>query len=200
MRIMNTDNAISLGNLMYAKEYGKVIVEGQKMLRENPHDAGVHVSLMDAFYKLRDTNPTYLDQSTEHARLAIIYGHDTGYAHKRLAMNLMNTAQYHKALQLCDMVMMPEFSFSTHGCGKVSYFGDIALRAMKKLSKATDSPKDVLFTKKQIDSIISMTKKHKEREAEAREVLKAAGEALDDGRMSEHKRLMNKYHRIQASL
>ena len=185
---------------MYSKQYDVVITEGLRMLESSPKDAGIHVQLMDAFYKLRDTNPTYLDQSTEHARLAIIYGHDTGYAHKRLAMNLMNTAQYHKALQLCDMVMMPEFSFSTHGCGKVSYFGDIALRAMKKLGKETDSPKDVLFTKKQIDSIISMTKKHKEREAEAREVLKAAGEALDDGRMSEHKRLMNKYHRIQASL
>lgn len=197
---MNSNDSISLGNLMYSKQYDVVITEGLRMLESSPKDAGIHVQLMDAFYKLRDTNPTYLDQSTEHARMAIIYGHDTGYAHKRLAMNLMNTAQYHKALQLCDMVMMPEFSFSTHGCGKVSYFGDIALRAMKKLGKATDSPKDVLFTKKQIDSIISMTKKRKEREAEARDVLKAAGEALDDGRMSEHKRLMNKYHRIQASL
>ncbi len=197
---MNSNDSISLGNLMYSKQYDVVITEGLRMLESSPKDAGIRVQLMDAFYKLRDTNPAYLDQSTEHARLAIIYGHDTGYAHKRLAMNLMNTAQYHKALQLCDMVMMPEFSFSTNGCGKVSYFGDIALRAMKKLSKAADSPKDVLFTKKQIDSIISMTKKHKEREAEAREVLKAAGEALDDGRMSEHKRLMNKYHRIQASL
>lgn len=197
---MNSNDSISLGNLMCSKQYDVVITEGLRMLESSPKDAGIHVHLMDAFYKLRDTNPDYLNQSTEHARLAIIYGHDTGYAHKRLAMNLMNTAQYHKALQLCDMVMMPEFSFSTHGCGKASYFGDIALRAMKKLSKATDSPKDVLFTKKQIDSIISMTKKHKEREAEAREVLKAAGEALDDGRMSEHKRLMNKYHRIQASL
>lgn len=197
---MNSNDSISLGKLMYSKQYDVVITEGLRMLESSPKDAGIHVQLMDAFYKLRDTNPTYLDQSTEHARLAIIYGHDTGYAHKRLAMNLMNTAQYHKALQLCDMVMMPEFSFSTHGCGKVSYFGDIALRAMKKLGNATDSPKDMLFTKKQIDSIISMTKKHKEREAEAREVLKAAGEALDDGRMSEHKRLMNKYHRIQASL
>lgn len=197
---MNPNDSILLGNLMYSKQYDVVITEGLRMLESSPKDAGIHVQLMDAFYKLRDTNTTYLDQSTEHARLAIIYGHDTGYAHKRLAMNLMNTAQYHKALQLCDMVMMQEFSFSTHGCGKVSYFGDIALRAMKKLGKAKDSPKDVLFTKKQIDSIISMTKKHKEREAEAREVLKAAGEALDDGRMSEHKRLMNKYHRIQASL
>lgn len=197
---MNTKNAISLGNLMYAKEYEKVIVEGQKMLRENPQDAGVHVSLMDAFYKLREVNPSYFNLSTEHARLAILYGHDTGYAHERLMKNLMASKKYNRAMQLCSLIMRPDFSFDRHGCGDTAYFGKQSLKAMKMLDKATDTDADVLFTEKQISSIIRQTQKRIEREAEVQRIWERVERAWEAGRDAEYDRLLKQYHKLQASL
>lgn len=199
---MNTDNAISLGNLMYAKEYGKVIVEGQKMLRENPQDAGVHVMLMDAYFKMRSADWSNVQRSADHAKAAILLGHDTGYCHERLLKDLREMDYYYQALQLCLMVMRPDFEFSSRGCGKKDYYAKAAATVRKRIDqgRAKDNPDAVVFTPQQIERLILLTRHHKQREADAQKLWIKVQAAWEAGHDAEYDRLLKQYHKLQASL
>lgn len=145
---------IKVGNLTYEKKYREAIEYGLELLKQTPHDCGVHESLMDAYFKARKEDPTYLDKSTYHARLAILYGHHTGYCEERLAKNLDRTKMYHQSIQLYDLILRDDFHFSKHGCGRKEVFAARKDKIIAKLHQAKDPENDILFTQEEIVFII----------------------------------------------
>lgn len=143
-----------IGNLIFEKKYHEAIQYGLSLLERNPTDCGVHVNLMDAYFKARNDNPQYLNKSTYHARLAILYGHHTGYAEDRLAKNLDRAKYYHQSLQLYDLILRDDFHFSPHGCGKKEIFAQRRNKALQRIDIAQDSKNNVLFTPDEISTII----------------------------------------------
>ena len=116
--------SVMLGNMIFEKKYQEAINLGLELLKKTPEDSGVHINLMDAYFKLREQHPDYINKSNYHAKQAIIYGHNTGYAEERLAKNLDKEKKYHLSLQLYNLILNTEgFHFSTHGCGNIAYSG-----------------------------------------------------------------------------
>lgn len=144
-----------MGNLIFEKKYQEAIKLGLYLLKETPNDPGVHINLMVAYFKSRDTNPAYFDKSTEHAKLAMLCGHHTGMAEDRLAKNLDKCKLFHQSLQLYNLILdNPDFHFSTHGMGHGIDFNKRREAVLKKMDKAADTDSDILFTPDEITKII----------------------------------------------
>lgn len=143
-----------IGNLIFAKKFHEAIELGKKLLEKTPNSDGVHVNLMDAYFKVRNENPIFLDKSIEHARLAMLYGHNTGYVQERLVINLEKLGKINQALQVCNIVLIDQFHFSTHGFGNKDDFTKRKEKLIKKLSKPTDNEDRVLFTDEEISFLI----------------------------------------------
>ena len=189
--------SLSLYNLFYEKKYSEVIEQGLIKLDECNEDAGVHLVLMDAYFKLRDENESNIIACAKHAKLAILYGHNTGHAHDRLLKTLKTFKHYHQALQLCDLVLKPDFAFWNTGAGSKDSYAKAKEQITKLLPKATDTPKDVLFSKEQIKSIISAQKERLRLKREGEKLFKQADKAYWAGNDSEYQRLMKAYRDIQ---
>lgn len=144
----------SIGNLIFEKKFHEAIELGNKLLEKTPHSAGVHVNLMDAYFKVRNENQIFLDKSVDHAKLAMLYGHNTGYAQERLAINLEKLGKVNQAIQVCNIVLLEQFHFSTYGGGNKEEFSKRKEKLIIKLSKATDSENSVLFTDDEISFLI----------------------------------------------
>ncbi len=144
----------SIGNLIFEKKFHEAIELGNKLLEKTPHSAGVHVNLMDAYFKVRNENQIFLDKSVDHAKLAMLYGHNTGYAQERLAINLEKLGKVNQAIQVCNIVLSEQFHFSTYGGGNKEEFSKRKEKLIIKLSKATDSENSVLFTDDEISFLI----------------------------------------------
>jgi hypothetical protein len=153
----------SMGNLVYEKKYHEAIEFGKKLLTETPYSAGVHINLMDAYFKVRDENPMFYDKHIEHARLAMLYGHNTGYAQKKLAVGLEKQNKIYQALQICNIVLDEKFHFSKHGCGSKDEFLKRKERLLKKVNKSTDNKNSEIFTNNEISSIIKNIQQEEER-------------------------------------
>jgi hypothetical protein len=143
-----------IGNLIFEKKYHEAIKLGNKLLVQTPYSAGVHVNLMDAYFKVRDENPSFYDKCIEHARLAMLYGHNTGYVQERLAISLEKQGKINQALQICNIVLLDKFQFSRHGCGNKDEFLKRKMKLFNKINKAVDKEVDVLFTNDEISKIL----------------------------------------------
>lgn len=145
----------SMGNLVFEKKYQEAIDLGLKLLEETPDDCGVHINLMNAYFKGRELSPDYLDKSTYHAKKSILLGHHTGYAEERLAKNLDKAKLYHQSLQLYNLILdNKEFHFSPGGCGNSIDFAKRRDAVLKKMDKALDTENDILFTQDEINQIV----------------------------------------------
>ena len=153
----------SIGNLVYEKKYHEAIELGKKLLAETPDSAGVHVNLMDAYFKIRDENPNFYDKSIEHARFAMLYGHNTGYIQKKLAIGLEKQKKIHQAIQICDIVLSSKFHFSRHGCGNKDEFKIRKEKLLKKINGSEDSKESTVFTTDEIHFIIEQIRQDEER-------------------------------------
>lgn len=154
----------SMGNLIFEKKYQEAIDLGLKLLEQTPNDCGVHVNLMDAYFKGRELSPDYLDKSTYHAKKSILLGHHTGYAEERLAKNLDKAKLYHQSLQLYNLILDKEgFHFSLNGCGNCIDFEKRRESILKKMDKALDTEADILFTPEEIEKIIQDIKDEDQR-------------------------------------
>ena len=143
-----------IGNLIFEKKYHEAIELGNKLLVQTPYSAGVHVNLMDAYFKVRDENPSFYDKCIEHARLAMLYGHNTGYVQERLAISLEKQGKINQALQICNIVLLDKFQLSRHGCGNKDEFLKRKMKLLNKINKAVDKKVDVLFTNDEISKIL----------------------------------------------
>ena len=142
--------SISMGELMFEKKYEEAISLGKKLIQKDPKDYGVHINLMEAYFKARNNDSSYFDLSTFHAKQAVIYGHNTGLAQQRLAINLEKGLKIHQAIQLCDIILSEKFHFSLHGFGNKEEYANRKVRLVKKLDKAIDTDNNRLFTKEEI--------------------------------------------------
>lgn len=138
-----------MGNMINNKDYDSAIKIGNELLAK-PSDSEflkmIHINLMVAYFKAREIKTEYLELSTYHAKQAILNGHNTGLAQERLLINLEKSRKIHQAIQLCDLVLSPQFKFSKHGCKTKSDFRDKKRKLQEKRSKACDSPNDILFS------------------------------------------------------
>ena len=149
----------SIGNLIVEKRFEDAIRLGNKLLEEEPESAAIHVNLMDAYFKARAADESYYNKSTEHARLAMLYGHNTGYAQQRLVANLTKDKKYYQAIQICDIVLSDEFHFSKHGCGAKEDFAKRKAKLVEQINKAVDSIDSKVFTQTEIHKIIRRIEK-----------------------------------------
>ena len=124
---------------------------------------GVHVNLMDAYFKIRDENPEFYDKHINHARLAMLYGHNTGYVQKKLAIGLEKQNKIYQAIQICNIVLDEKFHFSKHGCGSKDEFLTRKEKLLKKVNKSIDNKNSEIFTNEEIALII----KHIQQEEES---------------------------------
>jgi tetratricopeptide (TPR) repeat protein len=143
-----------VGNLIFEKKYHEAIELGNKLLEQTPYSAGVHVNLMDAYFRIRNEDPHFFDKCLEHARLAMLYGHNTGYVQERLVISLEKQGKIYQAMQICDIVLLDKFKFSSHGCGKKDEFLKRKEKLQNKLEKALDNDGDFVFTNDEISEII----------------------------------------------
>lgn len=166
-----TPEYCSIGNLVYEKKYKEAVELGLKLLESTPNNAGVMINLMDAYFKGKEaTAPDYIDRSTYYAKQAIIYGHNTGYAEERLAKNLDKAKHFHQSLQLYNLILETEgFHFSSHGCGNCIDWNHRRDAILKKMDKALDTEKDVLFTPDEIVHILQSIKDNDDRERRQKE-------------------------------
>jgi hypothetical protein len=153
-----------IGNLIFEKKYDEAIRYGRKLLKITPESAGVHVGLMDAYFKKRNENSVFFKKSTEHARLAMLYGHNTGYVQSRLAINLEKQNKIFQALQICDIVLSDEFHFSRQGCGNKEDFVRRKAKLQRKINMAIDSEKDVVFSDQEVEYMLKQILFDEERE------------------------------------
>lgn len=152
-------DALDMGNKVFNKDYQGAIDDGLKALESSPNDPMLHINLMDAYSKGRHINPDYIDRSTEHARLAMLNGHHTGYAEYRLAVNLEKKKFYHQSIQLYTLILdTPGFHFSSKGMGNGIDFGLRREKAIGKLSLSKDSEDAVLFSEYEIARMIEQIK------------------------------------------
>lgn len=151
-----SEESLDMGNKVFHKDYQAAIDEGLEALRSSPNDPMLHINLMDAYSKGRQLNPDYLDKSTEHAKLAMINGHHTGYAEYRLAVNLEKKRFYHQSIQLYNLILeTPGFHFTKCGMGNGIDFKLRKEKAEAKLPKANDSDSDRLFSEQEITRMIT---------------------------------------------
>jgi hypothetical protein len=153
-----------IGNLIFDKKYNEAIELGNKLLEKTPCSAGVHVNLMDAYFKIRNENPIFYDKATEHARLAMLYGHNTGYVQKRLAINLEKQGKIYQAIQICNIVISDKFHFSKHGCGNKVEFVKRKETLINKITNAADKEDDIFFTNEEVSFLIEQIRLDEERE------------------------------------
>ena len=133
------------------------------------------------------------------SRLAVLYGHNTGYAHDRLLKTLKAFKQYHKAIQLCDLVLLDRFAFQAQGMGNKATFAKAREQFVKLLPKAADSESDILYDKDQISAILFRQQERLRLEQESKRVLDEAGKYIWTNER-EYKRLMKQYHDLQSKL
>lgn len=189
----------SIGNLVYEKKYAEAIELGQKLLEKDPDDCGLHVNLMDAYFKARDLDPEYFDKSTYHAKMAVLCGHHTGYAEERLAKNLDRNKYFHQSLQLYSLILDTKgFHFSEHGCGDKEEFAKRRESVLAKMDKAQDKETDILFTKEDVARIIKDIKEEDLREKLQKErdkrLNREMDQALKAGDYDKFDRLMKELH------
>ena len=158
----------SIGNLVFEKRYHEAIELGKKLLTTTPESAGVHVNLMDAYFKIRDENPIFYEKHIEHARLAMLYGHNTGYVQKKLAIGLEKQKKICQALQICDIVLDEKFHFSRHGCGDKNEFVTRKEKLLKKVNNSSDSSESTVFTNDEISFTIEQIRQEEKREKQER--------------------------------
>lgn len=156
-----------IGNLVSEKKYAEAIQLGETLLKENPMSCMVHINLMDAYFKARNENPDYLLKSTFHAKMAMLCGHNTGYAQFRLVVNLETLWLIENAVQVCDIIQNSGFRFSKRGVGNQEDYQSRAERLKKKLPKSKPMDSTLLFTDEEIKQMLNAIKEGEE--AEARE-------------------------------
>jgi len=149
---------LDLGTLNFEGKFAKAIKLGEELLSLNPPDdycSGIYINLMVSYFKLRDKKKEYLEQSSFCAKRAILLGHNTGYAHERLVINLEKSGFINQAIQLCNIILLRDFRFSRNGCGNSMDFHKRKDKLLKKVHKSVDSSTDILFTESEIRVILS---------------------------------------------
>lgn len=140
----------SIGNLINEKKYEEAIRLGIKLLDEGYKDkAMLYINLMVAYTKIKED-----DNALKYAKLAILSGHLTGLAFERVAILLEKSSKFGAAVEVCQMVLNPNFYFSLYAGNeeRKKEFEHRLERLLKRNSKVNDTSS--FLTAKQQESII----------------------------------------------
>lgn len=154
----------TIGNLIEEKKYEEAIHLGLELLNKGyKNKAMVYINLMVAYTKIKDN-----DNAIKYAKLAVISGHLTGLAFERIAILLEKSGRFRAAIEICEMVLNPNFYFSLYAGNddRKKEFQHRLVRLLKRNAKANDASS--FLTSKQRESIIKKsfneyTKQVKER-------------------------------------
>ena len=83
---MGKDNFIYLAHLITNNELDEAIRLGEILSEKNPNNEMIYINLMEAYRKSK--NEKYNSEVIKYARLALLNGHNTGYAATRLCISL----------------------------------------------------------------------------------------------------------------
>lgn len=145
-----TPEHCSIGNLIQEKRYEEAIRLGVRLLDEGYKDkAMVYMNLMVAYTKIKDN-----DNALKCAKLAILSGHLTGMAFERAAILFEKSNKYGAAIEICQMVLNPNFYFSLYAGNdeRKKEFMHRLERLQKRNDKANDT--SCFLTPKQQENII----------------------------------------------
>lgn len=149
---------VDMGNLNFEKKYEESIELGKELLQACPPEDHeymnmIHVNLMVAYFNSRNSNPTYFDLSTYHAKQSMLNGHNTGYVQKRLVINLEKSNKIYQAIQVCDIILSGNYFFSDGGGGTKEEFLKRKGKLTGKLIKTEDIKDPRMFDDKEISFI-----------------------------------------------
>ena len=152
---------VDVGNLIFEKKFKEAIEMGKDLLSkctDYSYEMMIHINLMQAYFNIRSEKSDYFDLSTDHAKQAIICGHNTGLAQERLVINLEKSGCINQAIQLCDIIISPKFHFSNNGYGTKDSFKSRRTKLTNKIAKAEDNSSDILFLESEKELIYERSK------------------------------------------
>lgn len=135
---------IEPANKIFSGEYLSAINDLNNLLLDtDPTDlktlSMIHINLMEAFFKIRDTNPKNTEQFMFHAKEALKYGHNTGLAPYRLIVGFEKQNRISKAIEVCKIVTTNEYNFSIYGYKQKPEFIERLKKLELKNRKIQDS-------------------------------------------------------------
>lgn len=145
---------IDAANKIYNKDYDSAISDLKYQLEKaSPADwntlSMIHINLMQAYFKNRQSNPNYFELSTHHAKESLKCGHNTGLAAFRLISNLEKQKKYKQAIEVCEVVTNNDYQFSTHAFKSKNEFIQKMENLKQKLIKVGDINTDRLFSEQE---------------------------------------------------
>jgi hypothetical protein len=157
---------IDAANKIYNREYDSAINDLMNLLKKtSPLDfenlSMIHINLMQAYFKSRNTNPDYFDSSTYHAKEALKNGHNTGLAQFRLIVNLEKQNRLKQAIEVCEIVTNEDYHFSIYGYKQKVEFVERMNKLKLILEKKGDNQKEKLFSEEETNMIIENSNKKK---------------------------------------
>ena len=157
---------IKMANLIYGKKYEDAIKIGKDLVEVCPPEdheylSMIHINLMLAYFKSKDTNPDHLELSTYHAKQSMLYGHNTGYVQERLVINLEKSNKIYQAIQVCDIILSDGFSFGNNTRNSKNDFLKRREKLFKKVQDSADSPGSRIFDNNEVLEIFNnISNKH----------------------------------------
>lgn len=151
---------VEAANKTYNKEFDSAIKDLSKQLENTSSNdysklAMIHINLMQAYFKNRTRHDNYFTLSSEHAKKALICGHNTGLAPFRLIINLEKEGNLFQAMEVCKLVIDNRYYFSPSGYKQKPEFIERLKRLQKKAEKIEPLNDNPLFTKNEIELAIS---------------------------------------------
>lgn len=136
-------------NLIFNRKYNEAIQIFESLLIDQKPNhsqlAHIHISLMQAYFKIRSQGIDFLDKCNIHAKQSMLNGHNTGYAAKRLLINLTKQGQISQAMEVCKLIVGPGYKLSRHGMNKVD-FSERLDKLRKKHPDAENQDSEKFFT------------------------------------------------------
>ena len=138
---MGKDNFLYLSHLITNNELDEAIRLGEILSEKNPSNEMIYINLMEAYRKSKKEK--YNSEVIKYTRLALINGHNTGYAATRLCISLNREKRYHAIINVCDAVLNIRYHFSTK-TDKAEFYKR-KQRAISCLNNAVDNENDIII-------------------------------------------------------
>lgn len=159
----NFVNKVGSANDLFSKEKDPVVSNFLKLLKDTPSEDSItllkiHLNLMKFYYKNSKADATYFQQSSYHAKEALLKGDLSGMAAYRLIANLSKEKRIHQAIEVFELMTDPAFHFSPNGQKKKPEF-DFMLKKLERKVKTDVDPNKRLFNDKEGKMIVVNSKK-----------------------------------------
>ena len=137
---------IYLAHLVQAKRFDEAKTLAHRLYCNDGNNSQVCINLMELYYKLHDYNNAIF-----FAKQAMLNGHNTGYAAKRLCITLNKEKRYSAIINVCNAVLNIRYHFNCK-TNKDEFYK----RKERALSKIDDaSERDIIFTEDDFEFMVN---------------------------------------------